>query len=276
MRNKMRWRIVILILLIGTGVFLSVRAEQKHTVDAHIAAAEKLIIAGNYYEAILALKPLLISDKKSQNQEDALWLAHTLTLKWEQAIIEEGLWGEATDKKIGILNQFGANFDNIEINFGYRFGFLQRLIDTYPNTLKKPIAEYALIQSGYPVPQDDKTLDALHAYIKKYEKTGRAEVYKAYLDIAHFHHGLWAMTTFSDHPEVTMFGNFGSGDPEKDRKIADRDRDIALEYYAKFYLNPYGLTVGVDYAFYGFKNETGYQLLKRRAAFGWQFLLFGC
>lgn len=276
MKNKMIWKIVILILLIGAGVFLSVRAEQKHTLDAHIAAAEKLITAGNYYEAILTLKPLLISNKKSQNQEDALWLAHTLMLKWEQAIIEEELWGEATDEKIEILNQFGANFDNIEINFGYRYGFLQRLIDTYPNTLKKPFAEYALIQSGYPVPQDDKTLDTLHAYIVKYEKTGRAEVYKVYLDIAHYHHGLWAMTTFSDHPEVTMFGNFGSEDPEKDRKLADRDRDIALEYYAKFYLNPYVLTDGFDYAFYGFKNETGYQLLKRRATFGWQFLLFGC
>lgn len=276
MRNKMIWKIVILNLLIGTGVFLSVRAEQKHTLDPNIAAAEKLIATGSYYDAILALKPLLINDQKSQNQEDALWLAHSLTLKWEHAIIEEGLWGEDTDEKIGILNQFGATFDNIEINFGYRYGFLQRLIDTYPNTLKKPFAEYALIQSGYPVPQDDETLDALHAYIEKYEKTGRAEVYKAYLDIAHFHHGLWAMTTFSDHPEVTMFGNFGSGDLEKDRKLGGPDRDIALTYYAKFYLNPYGLTDGTDYAFYGFNNETGYQLLKRHAEFGWQFLLFGC
>ena len=44
---------------------------------------EKLITEGDYYDAILALKPLLTSDRKSEAQEEALWLAHTLTLKWD-------------------------------------------------------------------------------------------------------------------------------------------------------------------------------------------------
>lgn len=228
-------------------------------------AAEKLITTENYYQAILALKPLLMSDTKSKEQEDALWLAHTILIK-----IENNL-GDDEDQKIEILNQLGANFDNIEINFGYRYGFLQRLIDAYPNTLKQPIAEYALIQSGYPVPQDiDETLSALHAYIEKYEKTGRAEVYRAYLDIAHIHHGLWAAITFHDHPYVSMFVRFGSGDAEKDKKLADSYREIALKYYAKFCINPHGLTDSYD------NDETGYQLLKRNAEFGWEFIFYGC
>ena len=245
--------------------------------ESPFVAAEKLIITENYYEAILVLQPLLMSDTKSREQEEALWLAHTLLIKWEKEIIENGAFGKDTDQKIGILNKLGAHFDSIEINWGYRYGFLHRLIDTYPDTPKQPIIEYALIQSGYPVPQDIKaSLAALHAYIKKYEKTGRAEVYLAYLDIARIHHGIWAAIIFSDHPAVAMFGGFGSGDPEKDKKHADPHRDIALKYYAKFYINPHGLTDTFDYKFYDFKDENGYQLLKRRAEFGWDFILYGC
>ena len=242
-----------------------------------LVAAEKIIITENYYEAILALRPLLMSDTKSKEQEEALWLAHTLMIKWEKEIIENNLGEENTDQKIGILNKLGANFDNIEINWGYRYGFLHRLKETYPNTLKQPIIEYALIQSGYPVPQDiEASLSALHAYIKKYEKTGRAEVYKAYLDIAHIHHGIWAAITFTNHPAVAMFGGFGSGDPEKDKKQADPHREIALKYYAKFYINPHGLTDSFDYEFYEFNDENGFQLLKRNAEFGWDFIFYGC
>ena len=265
--------------------------EAETTSANPFVAAEKLIRTENYYEAILVLKPLLMSDTKSHEQEEALWLAHTLLIKWEQEIIEKGLWGQDTDQKTGILNKMGADFDNIEINFGYRYGFLHRLIDVYPKTLKLPIAEYALIQSGYPVPQDifdgvgnlseksepaEGTLSALHAYIEKYEKTGRAEVYLAYLDIAHIHHGLWAVLTFPDHPYVAMFNTFGTGDPEKDKKLADSHREIALKYYAKFYINPHRFTESFDYGLYDFKDENGFQLLKRKAEFGWNFILYGC
>lgn len=242
-----------------------------------LVAAEKLIITDHHYEAILALKPLLMRDTKSKEQEEALWLAHTLMIKWEKNVIENELGKQDTNQKISILNKLGANFDNIEINWGYRYGFLHRLKEAYPNTLKQPIVEYALIQSGYPVPRDiEASLSALHAYIKKYEKTARAEVYKAYLDIAHIHHGLWAAITFSDHDYVGMFDPFGTGDPEKDKKLADSHREIALKYYAKFYINPHGLTDSFDYEFYDFNDENGYQLLKRKAEFGWDFILYGC
>lgn len=242
-----------------------------------LVTAEKHIITENYYEAILALKPLLMRDTKSKEQEEALWLAHTLMIKWEKDTIENELGRQDTNQKISILNKLGANFVNLEINWGYRYGFLHRLKESYPNTLKQPIVEYALIQSGYPVPRDiEASLSALHAYIEKYEKTARAEVYKAYLDIAHIHHGLWAAITFSDHPYVVMFAPFGTGDPVKDKKLADSHREIALKYYAKFYINPHELTDSFNYEFYDFDDENGYQLLKRNAEFGWNFILYGC
>lgn len=287
------WIPVTIFLVVSCVVCLGFRSEtEAETTSASpLVAAEKLIRTENYYEAILALQPLLMSDTKSKEQEEALWLAHTLLIKWEKEIIENGAFGKGTHEKIGILNKLGADFDNVEINFGYRYGFLHRLIDAYPDTPKQPIAEYALIQSGYPVPQDifDKvgnlseksepaegTLSALHAYIEKYEKTGRAEVYLAYLDIAHIHHGLWAVLTFPDHPYVAMFDTFGTGDPEKDKKLADSHREIALKYYAKFYINPHGFIDSFDYEFYDFNDENGYQLLKRKAEFGWNFILWGC
>ncbi len=94
-------------------------------------------------------------DTKSKEQEEALWLAHTLLVKWEKEIIENNLREQNTDQKIEILNKLGENFDNIEINWDYRYGFLHRLKESYPNTLKQPIVEYALIKSGYPVLQDE-------------------------------------------------------------------------------------------------------------------------
>lgn len=277
MSKKIKWGFATFILLIVGICAVLHQINAQTTVDAHIAASEKLITEGDYYDAILALKPLLTSDRKSEAQEEALWLAHTLTLKWEQVIIEDAVLVEDVDDKISIINTFGADFDNIEINWGYRYGFLHRLTETYPNTLKQPVAEYALIQSGYPVPQDiEVSLLALDAYIEKYEKTGRAEVYKAYLDIAHIHHGLWAAITFPDHPYVVMFGLFGSGDPEKDKELANSYREIALKYYAKFHINPYGLTDNFDNENFDFDDKNNYQLLKRKAEFGWDFILYGC
>ena len=262
MSKKLYWGLAALVIFIGTGVFFYVKAEQRYTVDTHIAAAEKLITDGNYYEAILALKPLLINDETSQHQEDALWLAHTLTLNWEQAI---------TDEQISIINNFGADFDNIEINFGYRCGFLQQLIDRYPESARRPIAEYYLIQKNYPVPMcltgEDDILEKLQAYVDRYEKTGRYEVYMAYLDIAHIHHGLWAVLTYPEEtgPGGCMGDGYTSADPEQDKKRAAAHKAEALKYYQKYHFNPHGLP-----------DDDSYERLKKNEAFGWYFIVWGC
>ena len=269
--------VLMLVVIGGLSFYMHSGTDAETTIANPLAEAEKRVSTEKYYEAILALEPLLISDEKSKAQEEALWLAHTLLVKWENLITRSDTWDKDINAKIATLNELGANFANIEINFGYRYGFLQRLIAAYPNSPKQPIAEYALIQSGYPTPlHRDKPLSALHGYIEKYKETGRAEVYLAYLDIAHIHHGFWAACTFPDHDEVAMFVEGGSEDPEKDKKLAASHKEKALKYYAKFYLNPYGLQDKFDYAFYGFKDETGYELLKKNAIFGWQFIFWGC
>ena len=51
---------------------------------------------------------------------------------------------------------------------------------------------------------DAETIQAYHAYIEKYEKTGRAEVYMAYLDLAHIHHGIWAALTFPKESDAWL------------------------------------------------------------------------
>ena len=104
-------------------------------------------------------------------------------------------------------------------------------------------------------------------YINKYEKTGRVEVYKAYLDIAHLHHGLWAVLTYPDEPGPGggMGEGYTSADPEKDKKRAAAHKAEALKYYALYHLNPHRLP-----------NDEGYERLKKNEAFGWYFIVWGC
>ena len=255
-----------------------------------LAAAENLIREGAYYQAILALEPLLMRQEKSDAQQEALWLAHQLAKKCVPVMQKEYGYSETsfevkTSEKTRRLDQMvGGKFWDFAMYFyDYGYGFLQRLIDEYPNTPKRPLAEYYLIQKGAVVPgYDAETIQAYHAYIQTYEKTGRAEVYMAYLDLAHIHHGIWAALTFPDESDAGMWDGFGYGgdyssqDPEKEKATAAAHKAEALKYYARFHINPHGLRDNYDCEFYGFKDETGYELLKNNAIFGWQFILYGC
>ncbi len=219
-----------------------------------IEKSEALITELKFYDAILALEPLLMTDKKSEEQEKALWIANMLCDRLPKILSDEYLkyyqehkgrgfikgdlvkeWG-----KVDILNQLGAGFTYFEIagGFLYHYGFLKRLVELYPNSSWRPTAEYYLIQEGSPVPLfAEKTLKALYAYVEKYQKSGLSELYMAYLDIAHINHGLWA---FLAHPEDDPFGNaaeYSSGDPEKDKELASVHKAEALKYYAKFILS---------------------------------------
>lgn len=44
--------------------------------------AEILMTDGKFYEALFALEPLLTTDEKSADQEEALWLANALCKTW--------------------------------------------------------------------------------------------------------------------------------------------------------------------------------------------------
>ena len=264
------------LLIVVSVTFTPFDLQSEMDVESPLADAEKLFLSEKYYEAILALEPLLISDKKSEAQEQALWLAHQLGEKVAEKIrgISFGMGHPQTTKevlteKIGTLNKLGAGFSNSPFDTAYYYydeGFLQRLIERYPESSKRAMAEYYLIFDAMSIPRQENlslTLKVLHAYIEKYEKTGRAEVYKAYLDIAHIHHGLWAVMTF-EGCDGGMAAWLAPGD---DTKSAEAHKAEALKYYLKYHLNPHGLTEPED---------KGYERLKNEEAFGWDYIVYGC
>ena len=279
---------VMLVALWGLNFDVCSETDAEITVDPFIAKAEKLISTERYYEAILALEPLLMRDEKSEAQEEALWLAHQLGEKVAEKIsneysamqrmsepedLERKRWDRvafrAATKSVKQINSLGAEIFYSEPGdwFFYYDGFLQRLIDRYPETPKRGIAEYYLIFDGLNIPRQENlslTLKTLHAYIEKYEKTGRAEVYKTYLDIAHIHHGLWAALTFPDDPGCAMMSWL---DPKDDTKSAEAHKAEAEKYYLKYHLNPHGLPEPED---------KGYERLKNKEAFGLEYIIYGC
>lgn len=251
--------------------------------ETPLAKAEKLILSEKYYEAVLALEPLLTSEEKSEAQEQALWLAHQLGEKVAEKIeneyfampilpeeLESKRWDKvafrAAFKSVKQFNKLGAGIGYSEPgdSFYYDDGFLQRLIDRYPESPKRGVAEYHLIFDGLNIPRQENlslTLSALQAYIETYEKTGRIEVYKAYLDLAHIYHGLWAVQTF-DNPGCAMAAWL---DPEDDPKSAEAHKAEAEKYYLKYHINPHGLP-----------EDEGYERLKNEEEFGWDYIVYGC
>ena len=228
--------------------------------ESPLDKAEALITELKFYDALVALEPLLTADQKSEDQEEALWLANTLSSQLMRVLTDEfweiepdsllrKFWDEIKTfpnpqrrdvalkwEKAAALNRLGANitYDEIGGIYRYHYGFLKRLVALYPNSSWRPAAEYYLIQEGYPTPRDiDKTLDALHSYVEKYAKSGLAEVYMAYLDIAHINHGLWAVLAHPDNP-YSRHIEINSDDPEKDKQRAVKCKAEALKYYAKF------------------------------------------
>ena len=228
--------------------------------ESPLDKAEALITELKFYDALIALEPLLTADQKSEDQEEALWLANTLCNQLVRGLTDEfreieldSLWRKFRDElktypnpqrsgvalkweKAAALNRLGANitYNEISASYWYHYGFLKRLIALYPNSSWRPTAEYYLIQEGYPTPQDiDQTLNALHTYVEKYAKSGLAEVYMAYLDIAHLNHGLWAVLAHPDNPYSRHF-EISSSDPEKDKQRAAKCKAEALKHYAKF------------------------------------------
>jgi len=229
------------------SVWGTVFGETENTLEK----AEALITELKFYEALVALEPLLVSDEKSEKQEEALWRAnmlckwipHPFTMEFLNKRIDRKL-GFTQSEKIERLNRLGAGFIWSEPGgcYVYWHGFLERLLERYPNSRWAPIAEYYLIQKAdrFLFQDFDKTLKALHAYVKKYAKNEYAEVYLAYLDIARINHGIWACLTYPDDPYFfgSMMSNpFTSEDAEKDKKRASVCKSQALKYYAKFIIN---------------------------------------
>jgi hypothetical protein len=238
--------------------------------------AEALMTELKFYEAVVALEPLLVSNEKSKEQEKVFWLANVLCERLAEIFMEEyrESSGDIKVEKLKVLNRLGADIEwNYFVGYVYGYGFLKRLLELYPNSSWAPIAEYYLIKEGYPVAalDHDKTLNALHAYVMKYAKNGLAEVYMAYLDIANINHGIWAALTYPDEPGPggNMGDGFISGDPKKDKKRAAACKAEALKYYAKFIANGHGLEERKD-------ALEWYEKLKQNEKSGFGFIIFGC
>ena len=172
---------IFLILLLTCATFTLRHLQSDMDVKAPITKSYKLIEAGNYYDALLVLKPLLTSDQNSDAQEDALWLAHQLGEKIIDIIdselqssikqmVKEGntdspqqIETKAFMDRVKPLNELGARiYDYAEMRGRhYDKGFLQRLIDEYPNTLKRPFAEYELIFTGEGIPRSGVAEDTV-------------------------------------------------------------------------------------------------------------------
>ena len=225
-------------------------------VESPLEKAEALMADAKFYEALFALEPLLTTDEKSADQEEALWLANALCKTWVSTDDFYKKWEkekQANNKpefkysdgfmwwdKVITLNQWGAKivYEHFNARAEYAYGFLKRLVTLYPNSSWRPAAEYYLIERGYnerePV---KKSLNAHYDYIKKYAKTGLTEVYMAYLYIAHVNDNLWQVLK---SPESTGDSWFTSGDPKTDKADAAKHKAEALKYYAKFIVSVSG------------------------------------
>ena len=224
--------------------------------ESPLEKTEALMVDGEFYEALFALEPLLTTDEKSVDQEEALWLANALCKTWVDSDDFEKKWQEDIQAKkeadlaysdsfmrwdkIIFLNQWGAGIEYEHFNArpDYQYGFLKRLVTLYPDSSWRPAAEYYLIEDGYnerePVEQ---SLNAHYDYIKKYAKSGLTEVYMAYLRIAHVNDNLWQAL---NAPGTEFNDWFTSGDPETDKADAVKHKAEALRYYAKFIVSVSG------------------------------------
>ena len=237
--------------------------------ESPLEKAEVLMTDRKFYEALFALEPLLTTDEKSVEQEEALWLANALCKTWistddfykrwekekqvnnkpEFKYSDGFMWWD----KVIILNQWGARIEyaHFAAAAGYEYGFLKRLVTLYPDSSWRPAAEYYLIERGHnerePV---EKSLNAHYDYVKKYAKSGLTEVYMAYLYIAHVNDNLWQALK---SPDGWFNDQFTSGDPETDKADAAKHKAEALKYYAKFIVS-----VGYGYgsAFSDDRRET--------------------
>lgn len=219
-----------------------------------LAQSEALMGEGKFLQALLTLEPLLTAAEKSSGQEEAFWRANALCdalvndyILLREFVEEHGQGKGETQclkwEKVVKLNELGAeiSFDHLATNYRYGYGFLKRLMESFPSTKRRPSAEYYLIERrfnhGGAV---EKWLRDLRAYITEYADSGVVELHMAYLDIAHINDNLWQLLT---HPnEYSQY--FTGSDPRSDREKAAHCKKEALEYYAKVIVGGYSRRFG--------------------------------
>lgn len=219
-----------------------------------LARSESLMSEGEFLQALMVLEPLLATAEKNSGQEEAFWRANALcdTLVNDYILlrefVEEHGQGERETRcleweKVVKLNELGAeiSFNHLATNYHYGYGFLKQLIELYPDTRKRPSAEYYLIERRYNNGGAvEKWLRDLRVYIGKNSDSGVIELYMAYLDIAHINDNLWQLLTHRG--EYSQY--FTGSDPRLDKEKAALCKKEALKYYAKVIVSGYSRRFG--------------------------------
>lgn len=198
--------------------------------------SRSLMAGASYYEAVVALEPLLFGKEKSDAQMEAYYLADLISNK----LIGEFLLIAEFEKlprtttypehlkweKIVRLNRLGAGitFDRLCDCYDYHHAFLRTLLERYPDGKYAPAAEFYTIRPGRnELAEVERELKELYAYIKKYPKGKESD--KARLKIARINDNLWDLLYHGGWPP------FSRGDKAGDGKRAEECRKTALSLY---------------------------------------------
>ncbi len=244
-------RFVVVALLLAVPVSHTMASEGPGNL---LARSESLLSEGEFLQSLMVLEPLLAAAEESSSQEEAFWRANALcdTLVNDYILLRRFVEERGQNQmetrhleweKVVTLNRLGADisFDHLATNYRYGYGFLKRLIESYPNTSRRVSADYYLIERRYNSGEAvEKWLRDLRAYVESNPDSGVIELHMAYLDIAHINDNLWQILT---HPgEYSQY--FTGSHPRSDREKAARCKKEALRYYAKVIVSGYSRRFG--------------------------------
>jgi hypothetical protein len=227
-----------------------------------LSDAHALVYEDRFIDAYLALDPLLLSDQRSDEQEEALWLAerlcaaiaaqvrlptryeaehgppregHQARRRWQKALIDSEL--------VGQLNALGAAFQWDELAGGFRYGhaFARQLLAKYPKAKRRQAAEYYAIRPGYNRRERvDVWMAELADYVARYGDSGTLEITLARRSLAGIYGNLWQLLTHER--AINEAAPFVTDDAEADARRAEKYRQLALRLHADYLLSSAGTT----------------------------------
>ncbi len=200
-----------------------------------------LLAGASYYDAVIALEPLLLQKDKSKAQQEAYIIADKACRK---LVLEEHLLmreyetlyplgsgtgpGDMKWEKILALNRLGAGitYDGMAGDYDYSYDLLRTLVKKYPDSKYAPAARFYVIRPGInDLAEVERELRELAAYVKKYPGLKEADL--ARLKTARINDNLWETLGQNGWPP------FSSGDTDKDRERGAQSREKALKQYEK-------------------------------------------
>lgn len=237
---------------------------------AALAEARKMAVAGSFGGALLTLGPLLAEERRSPDQEAAIWFAETLAsrlgtsadlldhFKSVRGLPPESGIGSGVDERAFIewsfvseLRAVGADITWASMGSTYVYGhaFARRLLAEYPDTTHRPAAEFYAIAPGKNDPGEvHRWRRELLAYLDRHADERTVEVAAAHFTVGHIYDDLWDVLTEHGAEE---FADPAAEDDADLRNRANEYRGQALRHYSAFLL-----TVTAGYPFGSFERVT--------------------